>query len=105
MLRINYFLRFLPFKSSLRYVWLIPGIPSIIVCATLFRSSSLNSVPIIGSAYGSTIIPPCSRNDSGYNDLSQLEVPPMRESNSFSQESPFGDIKSNFDISSDDLPF
>jgi single-strand DNA-binding protein len=42
----------------------------------------------------------------GYNDLSQLEVPPMRENNnSFSQESPFGDIKSNFDISSDDLPF
>ena len=45
------------------------------------------------------------KSDSGYNDLSQLEVPPMRESNSFSQESPFGDIKSNFDISSDDLPF
>ena len=45
------------------------------------------------------------RTDSGYSDLSQLEVPPMRESNSFSQESPFGDIKSNFDISSDDLPF
>ena len=45
------------------------------------------------------------RTDSGYNDLSQLEVPPMRENNSFSQESPFGDIKSNFDISSDDLPF
>lgn len=43
--------------------------------------------------------------DLGYNDLSQLEVPPMRENNSFSQESPFGDIKSNFDISSDDLPF
>ena len=44
----------------------------------------------------------------GYNDLSQLEVPPMRESNhnnGFSQESPFGDIKSNYDISSDDLPF
>mgnify|MGYP003306230336 CR=1 FL=1 len=42
----------------------------------------------------------------GYNDLSQLEVPPMRENNnSFSQESPFGDIKSNYDISSDDLPF
>lgn len=45
------------------------------------------------------------KSDSGYNDLSQLEVPPMRENNSFSQESPFGDIKSNFDISSDDLPF
>lgn len=45
------------------------------------------------------------KNDSGYNDLSQLEVPPMRENHSFSQESPFGDIKSNFDISSDDLPF
>ena len=39
--------------------------------------------------------------DSGYGDLSQLEVPPMRENN-FSQESPFGDIKSSFDISSDD---
>ena len=46
-----------------------------------------------------------SETSYGYNDLSQLEVPPMRESNSFSQESPFGDIKSNFDISSDDLPF
>lgn len=45
------------------------------------------------------------KSDSGYNDLSQLEVPPLRENNSFSQESPFGDIKSNFDISSDDLPF
>jgi len=44
------------------------------------------------------------RTDSGYNDLSQLEVPPMRENN-FSQESPFGDLKSSFDISSDDLPF
>ena len=33
------------------------------------------------------------RTDSGYNDLSQLEVPPMRENNSFSQESPFGDLK------------
>ena len=44
------------------------------------------------------------KTDSGYGDLSQLEVPPMRENN-FSQESPFGDIKSNFDISSDDLPF
>ena len=42
--------------------------------------------------------------DSGYNDLSQLEVPPLRENN-FSQESPFGDLKSTFDISSDDLPF
>ena len=45
------------------------------------------------------------RTDSGYNDLSQLEVPPMRENNSFSQESPFGDLKSTFDISDDDLPF
>ena len=46
------------------------------------------------------------KSDTGYNDLSQLEVPPMRENNnSFSQESPFGDIKSNYDISSDDLPF
>ena len=45
------------------------------------------------------------RTDSGYNDLSQLEVPPMRENNSFSQESPFGDLKSSFDISDDDLPF
>ena len=45
------------------------------------------------------------KSDSGYNDLSQLEVPPMRENNSFSQESPFGDLKSSFDISSDDLPF
>ena len=45
------------------------------------------------------------RTDSGYNDLSQLEVPPMRENNSFSQESPFGDLKSTFDISGDDLPF
>ena len=44
------------------------------------------------------------KTDSGYGDLSQLEVPPMRENN-FSQESPFGDIKSSFDISSDDLPF
>ena len=44
------------------------------------------------------------RTDSGYNDLSQLEVPPLRENN-FSQESPFGDLKSTFDISSDDLPF
>ena len=44
------------------------------------------------------------KTDSGYGDLSQLEVPPMRETN-FSQESPFGDIKSSFDISSDDLPF
>ena len=44
--------------------------------------------------------------DSGYNDLSQLVVPPARENNnSFSQESPFGDLKSSFDISSDDLPF
>ena len=44
--------------------------------------------------------------DSGYNDLSQLVVPPARENNnSFSQESPFGDLKSTFDISSDDLPF
>ena len=45
------------------------------------------------------------RSDSGYSDLSQLEVPPLRENNSFSQESPFGDLKSSFDISSDDLPF
>lgn len=45
------------------------------------------------------------RNESGYNDLSQLEVPPMRESNNFSQGSPFGDIKGNFDVSDDDLPF
>ena len=45
------------------------------------------------------------KSDSGYNDLSQLEVPPMRENNSFSQESPFGDLKSTFDISDDDLPF
>ena len=44
------------------------------------------------------------KTDSGYGDLSQLEVSPMRENN-FSQESPFGDIKSSFDISSDDLPF
>ena len=44
------------------------------------------------------------KTDSGYNDLSQLEVPPLRENN-FSQESPFGDLKSSFDISSDDLPF
>ena len=44
--------------------------------------------------------------DSGYSDLSQLVVPPARENNnSFSQESPFGDLKSSFDISSDDLPF
>ena len=44
--------------------------------------------------------------DSGYNDLSQLVVPPARENNnSFSQESPFEDLKSTFDISSDDLPF
>ena len=47
------------------------------------------------------------KSDSGYGDLSQLEVPPMREENkkSYSQESPFGDVKSNFDISGDDLPF
>lgn len=45
------------------------------------------------------------KNDSGYNDLSQLEVPPMRESNNFSQGSPFGDIKGGFDVSDDDLPF
>lgn len=45
------------------------------------------------------------KNDSGYNDLSQLEVPPMRESNNFSQGSPFGDIKGSFDVSDDDLPF
>ncbi len=47
------------------------------------------------------------KSESGYNDLSQLEVPPMREENrnSFSQESPFGDIKSSYDISGDDLPF
>lgn len=44
------------------------------------------------------------KNESGYNDLSQLEVPPMRESN-YSQESPFGDLKGSFDISNDDLPF
>ena len=46
------------------------------------------------------------RQDSGYGDLSQLEVPPVRENtNRYSQESPFDDIKTSFDISSDDLPF
>ncbi len=46
------------------------------------------------------------KSDSGYGDLSQLEVPPARDNrNNDSQESPFADIKSNFDISSDDLPF
>ena len=46
------------------------------------------------------------RQDSGYGDLSQIEVPPVRENtNRYSQESPFDDIKTSFDISSDDLPF
>ena len=46
------------------------------------------------------------KKDTGYNDVSQLEVPPMKENNNnFIEESPFGDIKSKFDISSDDLPF
>lgn len=46
------------------------------------------------------------KSDSGYGDLSQLEVPPVRENkNTFSQDNPFDDIKNSFDISSDDLPF
>ncbi len=68
------------------------------------------------------------RQDGGYGDLSQLEVPPLRESrqtsyaNDYSShgnvspvkqsreqsvpdENPFEDIKNNFDISDDDLPF
>ena len=46
------------------------------------------------------------KTDTGYNDLSQLEVPPMKENNNNSfQESPFKDVKPQFNISEDDLPF
>ena len=44
------------------------------------------------------------RSDSGYGDLSQLEVPPMRDNrNSNNDYNPFDDTKE--DISSEDLPF
>lgn len=46
------------------------------------------------------------KTDTGYNDLSQLEVPPIREkNNSFSQVDPFEDIKTAFGVSSENLPF
>ncbi len=47
------------------------------------------------------------RRDTGYDDLSQLEIPPVREekNQNIPQENPFADLVTNNDISDDDLPF
>ena len=49
-----------------------------------------------------------SRGDgysSGYNDLSQYDVPDGQKDNEQTTEDPFKDIKNTYGVSDDDLPF
>lgn len=48
-----------------------------------------------------------SRNDSssGFSDVNQYDIPDYSNKTSEKQKDPFEDLKSDFDVSNDDLPF